>query len=497
MSVPMILAIDQGTTGTTVLAVDHAGTIRSRGYAAVEQVYPRPGWVEHDPLQIWQTVLDATAQALAPLPSHRLVAIGVTNQRETTVVWDRHTGEPCGPAIVWQCRRTARRCDELRAAGQEGLFLRRTGLILDAYFSGTKVEWLLHHIPGLRTRAEAGAAIFGTVDSWVLWNLTGGATHATDVSNASRTLLLEIDGATWDPELCGVLDVPLRMLPRVSPSCALIGESAGAGPFPAGVPVAGVAGDQQAALFGQGCLSPGDAKITYGTGCFLLLNTGDRRVESGNQLLSTIAWRLGEASPLQYALEGSVFTGGSVVQWLRDELGLIDTAAETAALAMSVRNSADVVFVPAFTGLGAPYWDQDARGVISGLTRGATKAHLVRAALEGVAHQVADVVEAMERDSGAPLGQIAVDGGAAANDFLMQFQADLLGCPVVRPVQLETTALGAAYLAGLGVGFWSSPQEVAAGRAAGDRFQPTMGRAEREERRAAWRRAVERVRCRP
>lgn len=489
---PIILAIDQGTTGTTVLAVDQTGAVLSRGYAPVEQFYPRPGWVEHDALQIWQTVLDATEQALASSRGQRLLAIGVTNQRETTIVWDRRSGRPLGPAIVWQCRRTAGRCEALRAAGLADLFLARTGLVLDAYFSGTKVEWLLHHVPGLRDRAEAGQAVFGTVDSWLLWNLTAGAVHATDVSNASRTLLLDIDSATWSPELCSALNVPPGMLPDVRPSSGVFGETVAVGPFPAGVPVAGMAGDQQAALFGQACLLPGDVKTTYGTGCFLLLNTGSERRESQHRLLSTIAWRLGDGAPLQYALEGSVFTGGSVVQWLRDELGVIASAGETSALALSVPDAGGVVFVPAFTGLGAPHWNQDARGAILGLTRGTTKAHLIRAAMEGIAHQVADVAEAMEGDAGARLTQMNVDGGASANDFLMQFQADLLGCPVVRPAQLETTALGAAYLAGLATGFWVSPQAIADAHTVERRFEPAMSRVEQETRRSAWQAAVAR-----
>jgi glycerol kinase len=412
------------------------------------------------------------------------------------VVWDRRTGEPAGPAIVWQCRRTARRCDELRDAGLEGVFQQRTGLVLDAYFSGTKLEWLLEHVPGLRERGEAGEALFGTVDTWMIWNLTGGAAHVTDVSNASRTLLLDVDQGAWAPDLLKALHVPEAMLPRVVPSSAVTGRTVASGTIPAGVAVAGAAGDQQAALFGQACFRPGEAKTTYGTGCFLLLNTGQERARSEHRLLSTIAWQLGEGAPLEYALEGSVFTGGSAVQWLRDGLGLIASAGETAILAQSVPDSGGVTFVPAFTGLGAPYWDQDARGAITGLTRGTSRAHLARATLEGIAHQVADVVEAMAADAGTPLSHMNVDGGAAANDFLMQLQADLLGCPVVRPAQLETTALGAAYLAGLAVGFWDSPAAVAAARTIDRRFEPRMGQDEREALRASWRGAVERARAR-
>ena len=495
MAEPFVLAIDQGTTGTTALAVGRSGEVLARGYAPVDQFYPQPGWVEHDPLQLWRTVLDASGKALAALGGGaRPVAIGLTNQRETTVVWDRRSGQPVGPAIVWQCRRTAQRCDELRHAGMSGLFQERTGLVLDAYFSGTKLQWLLEHVPGLATRAEAGEVAFGTVDSWMLWNLTGGRVHATDVSNASRTLLLDVDAGAWAPDLLSTLHVPEAILPRVVPSCGVVAETAGSGPIAAGVPIAGIAGDQQAALFGQACFSAGDAKTTYGTGCFLLLTTGPQRALSQNRLLSTVAWRLGAAAPLEYALEGSVFTGGSVVQWLRDELGLIASASETAALAGSVADNGGVSFVPAFTGLGAPYWDQHARGTITGLTRGTTRAHLVRAALEGVAQQVADVVEAMAADSGAGLAQMNVDGGAAANDFLMQFQADVLGCPVERPAQLETTGLGAAYLAGLATGFWPDVDSVAGARSVERRFEPLMGEAARLELRAAWRAAVERAR---
>jgi glycerol kinase len=489
-----VLAIDQGTTGTTALVVDRAGAVRGRGYAPVRQRYPQPGWVEHDARQIWQTVLAAARDALAAAGRPRLAAVGITNQRETTVVWDRATGKPVAPAIVWQCRRTAQRCDDLRAAGLEAFFQERTGLLLDAYFSGTKVAWVLEHVPGVRQRAEAGEVVFGTVDAWVLWNLTGGAVHATDASNASRTLLLDVATGSWSPDLLRTLAVPAAMLPEVAPSSAVLGETVACGSIAAGVPVAGVAGDQQAALFGQACFTPGLAKTTYGTGCFLLLNTGEQRVRSRNRLLTTIAWRLGREQPLCYALEGSVFTGGAVVQWLRDELGLIATAADSGPLAESVPDTGGVYLVPAFTGLGAPYWDQAARGTIVGLTRGTTRAHLVRAALEAIAHQVADVVEAMEADAGARLETMRVDGGAAANDFLLQFQADLLGRPVVRPANLETTATGAAALAGLATGFWSTPAEVAAAIQIDRRFEPRMPDADRARLRDGWKAAVARSR---
>jgi glycerol kinase len=490
---PHVLAIDQGTTGTTVLVVDSTGAVVSRGYAPVTQRYPQPGWVEHDAQQIWQTVLDAAGQALAGAGDIRLTAIGITNQRETTVVWDRATGQPVAPAIVWQCRRTAERCDALRREGRGEYFQKRTGLVLDAYFSGTKLEWLLTHVPGLRERAAAGDALFGTVDSWLIWNLTGGAVHATDSSNASRTLLLDIGTAAWAPDLMETLGVPAAMLPRIVPSSAVIGASVAAGAIPAGVPIAGVAGDQQAALFGQGCFAPGRAKTTYGTGCFLLLNTGHRRVRSEHQLLSTIAWWLGNEAPV-YALEGSVFAGGAVVQWLRDELGLIQSAAETAALAASVRDTGGVYLVPAFTGLGAPYWDQGARGLITGLTRGTSRAQLVRAALEGIAHQVVDVAEAMAADAGSPFVELRADGGAAANDVLMQLQADLLGCPVLRPAMLETTALGAAALAGLATGVWRSTDDLAGAFRIEREFVPRMSEAERHRHRAGWQEAVARAR---
>ncbi|HEV2125827.1 MAG TPA: glycerol kinase GlpK [Chloroflexota bacterium] len=491
----VILAIDQGTTGTTALIVDRAGAILGRGYAPVTQHYPQPGWVEHDARQIWQTVLDAVGQAVSDAGSPNIVGIGITNQRETTVLWNRATGEPVGPAIVWQCRRTASRCNALTAAGRDTLIQERSGLVLDAYFSGTKVEWLLDHVPDLRSRAADGQILFGTVDSWLLWNLTGGTVHATDVSNASRTMLLDVDTGNWSPDLLGTLNVPAEVLPEVVPSSGVIGHStAQLGVIPEATPIAGMAGDQQAALFGQACYTPGSAKTTYGTGCFLLLNTGTERAHSRNRLLSTVAWRLGADAPLVYALEGSVFAGGSVVQWLRDELGLISTAAETASIAESVAGTQGVYLVPAFTGLGAPYWDQDARGTIVGLTRGTNRAHLVRAALESIAHQVTDVVEAMTADSGASLVTMRVDGGAAANNFLMQFQADLLGIPVLRPANLETTAFGAAALAGLATGVWSSQEEIGNTLRAERRFEPQMTSTKRADLRAGWRDAVARSR---
>ena len=438
-----VLALDQGTSGSTALVVDADGRVRARGYAELPQHYPRPGWVEHDPEEIWATVERAARAALdeARVSGGEVAALGITNQRETTVLWDRATGKPVHRAIVWQCRRTAPLCDRLRAEGLEPLVRARTGLVLDAYFSGTKIRWLLDEVPGLRGRAERGEVAFGTVDAWLVWKLTGGAVHVTDATNASRTLCLSLATGDWDDEMLEALGIPRAVLPAVGPSAGVVGETVDLGWLPRGVPIAGIAGDQQAALFGQGCHRPGDAKNTYGTGCFLLLNTGDRAVTSSRGLLTTIAWRLGPRTT--YALEGSVFVAGAAVQWLRDGLGLLRTAAESEALARSVGDTGGVYFVPAFVGLGAPYWDMYARGTIVGLTRGTTTAHLVRAALEAIAYQSRDVLEAMTADAGLTVPALRVDGGAAANDFLCQFQADILGLPVVRPAVIETTALGA------------------------------------------------------
>jgi glycerol kinase len=493
-----VLAIDQGTTGTTVLVINQDGRVLGRGYAAVQQHYPQPAWVEHDPEQIWQTVLQAAELALAQAGTEArasLAGLGITNQRETTVLWNRRTGEPVERAIVWQDRRTAARCDSLRAAGKAGLFQERAGLVLDAYFSGTKVEWLLEHTPGAREVAEASDLCFGTVDTWLIWKLTGGEVHATDPSNASRTLLYDIHEGAWSDALLAELNVPRAILPQVLPSSGVFGSVAGGlGHLPAGLPIAGIAGDQQAALFGQACFTEGTAKTTYGTGCFLLLNTGAQPVASRQQLLTTVAWRLGERVPLAYALEGSVFIGGAVVQWLRDELGLIQHAAETDQIARSVPDTGGVYVVPAFAGLGAPYWDQGARGTITGLTRGTNRAHLVRAGLEAIAHQVTDVVDAMAADAGSALSTMRVDGGASANDFLMQFQADLLDRPVQRPANLETTAFGAAALAGLATGVWASQEEVAATLSVERTFMPAMAQSERERLREGWHDAVRRTR---
>jgi glycerol kinase len=485
----LILAIDQGTTGTTVLVVDEDGLVRGRGYVPIPQHYPQPGWVEHDPLDLWRSVPEAAAQALtaAGAAGRDLAAIGITNQRETALLWERATGRPVHRAIVWQCRRTAARCEALRAEGAEAEVRARTGLVLDPYFSGTKLEWLLDADPDRRQQAERGDLAFGTVDSWLVWQLSGGAAHVTDASNASRTLLLNLERAAWDEAMLDLLHVPAAVLPRVVPSSGPVAETVAADPFPAGLPIAGIAGDQQAALFGQGCGEPGMAKNTYGTGCFLLVQAGHRAPAPGEGLLATIAWQ--REGRTYYALEGSVFIAGAAVQWLRDELGLIATAEESEALARSVPDTAGVVIVPAFVGLGAPYWQPGARGTIVGLTRGAGRAHLARAVLESIAHQVTDVVEAMARSSGLTIRELRVDGGASANDFLMQFQADLLGVPLVRPRSLETTALGAAYLAGLGVGLWR-PEDIAARQQPDRTFMPGALGAARAGRRAEWQRAV-------
>jgi glycerol kinase len=484
-----VLALDQGTSSSRAILFDRGGRPVAAAQSApggFEQIYPQPGWVEHDPEAIWRTQLETARQALASAGAAAgdVAAIGITNQRETTVVWDR-SGRPIANAIVWQDRRTAPLCEELRARGLEPLFRERTGLLLDPYFSGTKVRWLLDNVPEARRRAERGELMFGTVDSWLIYRLTG--VHATDYSNASRTLMYDIFRLRWDGELLEALQVPDSLLPEVRPSSGVFGET---GLLGAAIPVAGVAGDQQAALFGQACFSPGMAKNTYGTGAFLLMNIGDRRVAS-QSLISTIGWGLGEG--VTYALEGSIFIAGAAVQWLRDELGLIATSEESETLAASVPDSNGVYLVPAFVGLGAPHWDPHARGAIFGLTRGAGRAHIVRAALEAMAFQSRDVIEAVEADSGVKLDELRVDGGAAANDLLLQIQADILGRDVVRPAVTETTALGAAYLAGLATGFWKSTGEVAANWRVDRRFSPQMSEERREELYAGWKRAVERA----
>ncbi|MGH7356693.1 MAG: glycerol kinase GlpK [Candidatus Rokuibacteriota bacterium] len=489
-----ILALDQGTTGSTALVVDADGEVRARGYAELPQYYPEPGWVEHDPEEIWATVGKAATAALASarIAGGDVAAIGITNQRETTIVWDRRAGAPIHRAIVWQCRRTAPVCDRLRAQGLEATVRARTGLVLDAYFSGTKIAWILDAVPGARQRAGRGELAFGTVDAWLLWKLTGGVVHATDASNASRTLCLDLRSGEWDDQMLGILGVPREILPSVVPSSGPCGETAELGWLPRGIPIAGIAGDQQAALFGQACHAPGSAKNTYGTGCFMLLNTGVAPVVSAHGLLTTIAWRLGGA--LTYALEGSVFIAGAAIQWLRDGLGILRDAAESEGLARSVADTGGVYLVPAFAGLGAPYWDPYARGTLVGLTRGTTRAHLARAALEAIAYQTRDVLEAMAADTGRGMGELRVDGGAAANDFLCQFQADVLGASVLRPRVIETTGLGAAYLAGLGAGLWPSLAAVAERHRIETVFQCEMNAPTRDRLYAGWRRAVERAR---
>ena len=486
-----ILALDQGTTGSTALVVDPDGRVLARGYAELPQYFPQPGWVEHDPEEIWSTVERAARAALgeARVSGSEIAAVGITNQRETTIVWERATGRPIHRAIVWQCRRTAPLCDQLRADGVESLVRAKTGLLLDAYFSGTKIRWLLDEVADARARAERGDLAFGTVDAWLIWKLTGGGVHATDATNASRTLCLDLRTGDWDDEMLQILKVPRRVLPAVSPSAGVLGETIDLGWLPRGVPIAGVAGDQQAALFGQACLTPGAAKNTYGTGCFMLLNTGAVPVASSHGLVTTIAWRIGGQTT--YALEGSVFIAGAAIQWLRDGLGILKNAAESQALAESVPDTGGVYFVPAFVGLGAPHWDMYARGTVVGLTRGTTGAHLARAALESIAFQSRDVLEAMAADAGISIEGLRVDGGAVANDFLCQFQADLLNVAVLRPRIIETTALGAAYLAGLGAGVWRSADEVGKRWALERRFEPRLDESTRATRYDGWRRAVE------
>ena len=490
-----IVAIDQGTTGTTVLVLDRRGRVAGRAYREFTQHFPKPGWVEHDAEEIWRVTLAVLRKACraAGARGRDVAAIGITNQRETTMLWDRRSGRPVHRAIVWQDRRTSDHCEALRAAGAEDLVRRKTGLVLDPYFSATKLRWLLGHVRRAGERAARGELCFGTIDAWLVWKLTGGAVHATDPTNASRTLLYDINTRAWDPELCRLFEVPESVLPEVRPSSGSFGDAT---PDILGqpVPITGIAGDQQAALFGQGCVEPGMAKNTYGTGCFLLLYTGARPVTSTHGLLTTIACdaRGGPA----YALEGAVFIAGAAIQWLRDGLRVISTAAESERHARSVDGSLGVHVVPAFVGLGAPHWDAEARGAVLGLTRGVTRAHLIRATLESVAFQTRDVADAMAADAGGPLHELRVDGGAAANDFLMQFQADLLGVPVARPALVETTAVGAAQLAGLAVGFWRTPKELEAMRRKGRRFRPRMPAERREALYRGWHEAVRRVRSR-
>ncbi len=489
-----ILALDQGTTSSRAIVFDEAGQVLGTAQQELTQIYPQSGWVEQDADEIWSTQLATARAALAQagLSAENIAAIGITNQRETTVVWERATGRPIANAIVWQDRRTAGLCEQLRVQGVEALFTGRTGLLLDAYFSGTKVRWLLDHVEGARARAEKGALAFGTVDTWLIWKLTGGRVHATDVSNASRTMMFNIHTRDWDDKLLGLLRVPRALLPKVVASSAICAECDSAH-FGRGLPIAGIAGDQQAALFGQQCTRAGMVKNTYGTGCFMLMHTGARPVDSHNRLLTTVAWEIGET--IEYALEGSVFIAGAAVQWLRDGLGIIRTSGEVEALARSVPDTGGVYLVPAFAGLGAPYWDPHARGTIVGMSRGTTAAHLARATLDSIAYQTADVLEAMHADSGIAVTELRVDGGATQNDLLMQFQADVLGVPVVRPKIYETTALGAAYLAGLAVGFWKNTDALAAQWQLDRRFEPAMSAARRAALKAGWTKAVKRSRA--
>lgn len=489
----MILALDQGTTSSRAILFNEAGRAVGQLNQEFPQIYPQPGWVEHNPKDIWDTQIGVARRLIEQVgvDPAAIAAVGVTNQRETTVVWERATGQPVYNAIVWQCRRTAALCDDLKARGWAEPIRAKTGLVVDAYFSGTKVKWILDHVPGVRERAARGEVLFGTIDTWLIWKLTGGTVHVTDYSNASRTMLFNIHTLDWDDEILAELEIPRAMLPAVAPSSTVYGH---VDPhlLGAAIPIAGDAGDQQAALFGQTCFAPGEAKNTYGTGCFMLMNTGDKAVASQSGMLTTIAWGLG--GKVTYALEGSIFIAGAAIQWLRDEMKLISTAAESEALAVSIPDTAGVYLVPAFVGLGAPYWDPYARGTIVGLTRGAGRAHVVRAALEAMCYQTRDVLWAMQGDSGIELQALKVDGGAVGNNFLMQFQSDLLGVPVDRPVVEETTALGAAYLAGLAVGFWQNLDDLKAKWQVNRRFTPDLDEATRTRLYSGWQRAVQRSR---
>jgi len=485
-----IMALDSGTTSNRCILFNKKGEVCSVAQKEFTQYYPKPGWVEHDAVEIWNTQLSVAQEALRKIGAHAedIAAIGITNQRETTVVWDKRTGEPVCPAIVWQCRRTAEYCDELRARGLAESCRERTGLIIDAYFSGTKLRWILENIPGARQRAERGELLFGTIDTWLIWKLTGGRVHVTDYSNASRTMLYNIRELRWDETILRELNIPACMLPGVRPSSCIYGETE-ASLFGAPIPIAGAAGDQQAALFGQTCFEPGEAKNTYGTGCFLLMNTGETPKFSNNGLVTTIAWGLD--GKVEYALEGSIFVAGAAIQWLRDEVRLIEAAPDTEYFATTVPDTNGCYVVPAFVGLGAPYWDQYARGTIVGLTRGVSRAHIIRATLESLAYQTNDVLRAMEEDAGIRLSALKVDGGASANNFLMQFQADISDAPVRRPVCVETTAMGAAYLAGLAVGYWQSKAEVLKNWKISRVFEPEMGELQRQKMLRGWHRAVD------
>lgn len=488
-----ILSIDAGTTSARCIIFDRQGSLCAMAQRALHMAYPHDGWVEQDAQEIWEAQRAVCREAIDKLgiQPQQIAAIGITNQRETTIIWDKQTGKPIAPAIVWQCRRTASMAEDLRARGLEPYIRKTTGLLVDAYFSATKISWILDHVEGARQRAKRRELLFGTVDSWLIWNLTGGKRHVADVTNAARTMLFDIHKRAWDAAICRELDIPMQLLPEVVPSSGVLGETE---PqlFGTSIPIAGVAGDQQSALFGQTCFEPGNAKNTYGTGCFLLMNTGDKPVESHNGLLTTIAWeRDGEVT---YALEGSVFVAGAAIQWLRDEMGLVKQSADTEALAQSVRDTGGVYFVPAFTGLGAPYWDPYARGMLIGLTRGTSRAQVVRAVLESLAYQTADVLRAMQQDAGIALQTLRADGGASANSFLMQFQADICHVPVTRPACVETTAMGAAFLAGLAVGFWTDLSDIKRTVTAECTFQPKMDSAQRMKKLAGWEKAVSRCR---
>lgn len=504
-----ILALDQGTTGSRAFLFDARGHVVASDYKEFPQYFPKPGWVEHDAEEIWASCVAVIKGVLVKsrVSPQTIAAIGITNQRETTVLWDRKTGKPVQRAIVWQCRRTADLCQGLRAKGLEKLFREKTGLVIDAYFSGTKIRWLLDHVPGLRRRAEKGEICFGTIDSWLIWKLTGGASHTTDLTNASRTLVFNIRSKKWDPQLLKILKIPSTILPRVQNSGSVFGhtkqpknsdrpigslrEQSGCG-LPEGIPITADLGDQQAALYGQGCYAPGTVKNTYGTGCFIVLNTGKKLILSRKGLLSTLASD-DKGKPV-YALEGSVFIAGAVVQWLRDQLGVIKTSAQTEAMVHGLKDTHGVYFVPAFVGLGAPYWDSEARGVICGLTRGASVKHIVRAALESMAYQTKDVFDLMQKESGRKIRALNVDGGACKNDFLMQFQADILGCRITRPQMIDSTAQGAAYLAGVTIGWWNGQKDLAQLRKSGHAFVPKMSAARRDELYAGWQGAVKRCR---
>ncbi len=488
---PYIMALDQGTTSSRAIIFNHAGQIISVSQKDFKQHFPQSGWVEHDPQEIWKTQSSVMIESLVEkgIRSDEIAAIGITNQRETTIVWDRNTSEPIYNAIVWQDRRTAEFCNELKEKGHAELVSSKTGLIIDAYFSGTKIKWILDNVEGAREKAEAGKLAFGTVDSWLIWKLTAGKNHLTDITNASRTMLFNIHTQSWDEDLLALLDIPKSLLPEVKSCSEVFCETAG-DVLSVKIPISGVAGDQQAALFGQLCTEAGMAKTTYGTGCFLVMNTGPEAVQSKNQLLTTIAWKIGDET--NYALEGSVFIGGAAIQWLRDGIGLFGNAKESENLAISLDDNDGVYFVPALAGLGAPHWDQNARGAFFGITRGTTTAHLTRAALEAIAYQVYDVLKAMEKDSGKPTQELRVDGGATANNFLMQFQADLLDCEIKRPKIIETTAIGAAFLAGLAVGFWRSREELQSLWNADQSFQPKMDVDTRKKLLHFWHKAVDR-----